>query len=295
MKFITTIFAVFIFSCVAAFSQFIAFTSSEAFPAAKNSAIEAIGSEAKLTFVGHLLETIPLSMGGTSIQLPSDFSIETGKANFWFYSFKAGDQTYDVGIINSAMVGGFYAMSITISDYFDLSTMVDLSATIADDQIVNSADMGQYFTQNSEFMTKFNGFNVYETVLIGLYTNGPLDEFDQGIYWGYWFIPEAGDKEVCALKIENKELTCNTIVNITETSEIKISISPNPASDILNISNTEFATEYTITNYYGEIVANGKLSEGRNSININDLSSGMYFVQLSNDNGMIKAEKVIVR
>ncbi len=295
MKFISTVIITFVISYLSAFSQFTAITSSEAYPTAKNYAMEAIGENAELIFVGHLMQTLPLEFNGTELNLPSDFSLETGKANFWFYRFKAGESVIDVGIINSFMVGGFYSIGIDISEYFDLSSMIDEETTIADNLIVNSADMGQYFSQNSEFMTKFNNFEIYEDVLLGLYVNGPLDKFDQGMHWGYWFIPEVDDTDVCALKIENMELACNTITTVIETTSINISIAPNPASDILNISNTEFATDYIITNYYGDIVANGTLSEGRNSININDLSSGMYFIQLSNDNGMVKSEKIIVK
>ncbi len=296
MKYIFTITFAFLFSTVMAYSQmFTPITSEEAYSAAKDYAVQNIGDQAQLVFIGHYLETLKVTFNGNEFEIPSGFSIETGKANTWFFRFKSGENVSEVGIINSVMLGGFYPLGINISEYLDLSKMINTQAVIAENDIVNSADMGQYFTPNTDFMAKYNTLESYDGGILGLFVNGPVPELDQALYWGYWFMRDNGDHEMCALKIADKELECLNLTAVIEVNTPSVSISPNPTSDVINIRNTEFATEYTISNYYGEMILQGELIEGQNTLDISELESGMYFVQLSNNSGMIKAEKIIVK
>jgi hypothetical protein len=79
-----------------------------------------------------------------------------------------------------------------------------------------------------------------------------------------------------------------------------ISVYPNPADDVVNIAVKELVnTNYnvTITDITGKVVFNNQLNDMLNnnaaSINVSQFNKGMYFIYLSNDNG-ISTQKLIV-
>ena len=71
---------------------------------------------------------------------------------------------------------------------------------------------------------------------------------------------------------------------MTNITDNKLLIYPNPASDILNIefTGTETAT-MSIFNSTGQIVLSGNIQEGSASYDISNLSSGFYFIRVSNE------------
>jgi hypothetical protein len=275
--------------------MFSPFTSNEGYDLAKTSAETYLGDNPKLLIIGHFLGSLNLSYGGVPVEMPSGFDFSTGKANYWVYVFKNETSKVEIGVINSPMLGGFQAMEMDLSPYLDFTTMIDMQSEISPNEIIDSKDIDQYFTQNSEFMAKYSNLESYKEGYMGLYYNGPVPEFEQKLYWGFWFIKENNEAEICALDIESKQMECIAYTSVEDENEVDFSISPNPANDILNISNTEFATNYVISNYVGEIVSEGDLNSGTNTLNISNLPSGIYFIQLSNNSGMIKAEKIIVK
>jgi surface protein len=70
-----------------------------------------------------------------------------------------------------------------------------------------------------------------------------------------------------------------------------VSLYPNPTSNVLNIkTNANIANQpYAITDALGKIVLKGKLNEGNNTINVEQLSKGIYYLKVAND----KASKFI--
>lgn len=83
----------------------------------------------------------------------------------------------------------------------------------------------------------------------------------------------------CPLAVNNIELNSN------------ITISPNPAHDIIYIGGFKPAAIH-IVNMYGQIV---KEASNTNNIHISELSAGIYFVQLYNANGIIVSKQRIVK
>ena len=65
---------------------------------------------------------------------------------------------------------------------------------------------------------------------------------------------------------------------------IAFSLYPNPVNgDVLNISNLDTASEYTIFNMMGQQVGKGKIEN--DNVNVSSLTSGTYLIQVSNENG----------
>ena len=74
-------------------------------------------------------------------------------------------------------------------------------------------------------------------------------------------------------------------LNVEASNQINLTIFPNPASSFLYIETTENFDNYTIISAEGKLQASGKLFS--NKIDVNDLSSGLYYLQISNLKGNI--------
>jgi transforming growth factor-beta-induced protein len=73
-----------------------------------------------------------------------------------------------------------------------------------------------------------------------------------------------------------------------EESQIEIlSVYPNPASNVLNINNS-LKGNYELVSIYGEVVKSGTLSN--NAIDVSELSTGNYFIKLTNNTTVYQAK-----
>ena len=82
-------------------------------------------------------------------------------------------------------------------------------------------------------------------------------------------------------------ITCNIELplNLGASNQINLTIFPNPASSYLYFETTDNFDNYTIISAEGKLQASGKLFS--NKIDVNDLSSGLYYLQISNLKGNI--------
>lgn len=82
----------------------------------------------------------------------------------------------------------------------------------------------------------------------------------------------------------------NMNVSTQEAEEIEVSIFPNPAGNVLNVSG-DFQGKALIYNTVGEVVVT--VNENQNVIDISGLSTGLYIIHLKNNKGT--ATKTIVK
>jgi hypothetical protein len=74
-------------------------------------------------------------------------------------------------------------------------------------------------------------------------------------------------------------------VTIVEDEINTLVLYPNPVNGtILNIANLELASDYRIVNLMGQELANGRI-ENKGIINVENLASGIYWIQIVNENG----------
>jgi len=76
-------------------------------------------------------------------------------------------------------------------------------------------------------------------------------------------------------------------VGIDESTSNKVSIYPNPAQDVLNISATGF-DNVEIVNFLGQVVYQNQVTNNSFQINTADLTDGVYFVRLIGENTVTK-------
>ncbi|WP_299888829.1 spondin domain-containing protein [uncultured Lacinutrix sp.] len=95
-------------------------------------------------------------------------------------------------------------------------------------------------------------------------------------------------------------LTIEYLTSLLSTPEFdsknKIKISPNPATDNITISSANTINTIQIYNILGSIVKDITLEKKSSvSINIADLSKGIYLVKTKNNNGGINTKKLIIK
>ena len=79
---------------------------------------------------------------------------------------------------------------------------------------------------------------------------------------------------------------------VIENEDVKVSVYPNPANDVLNVVANANNYEYQLINCVGQVVLSGN-ANGRTAINVNDLN-GVYFLRIVAD-GEVIVRKVTVK
>ena len=97
-----------------------------------------------------------------------------------------------------------------------------------------------------------------------------------------FFIAKYGSSNCSTQAVENPPLT---------TTEIRVY--PNPTNDVLHIDNLQEANNYRVINIIGTTVQQGTLQTGSNNILIQNLSSGLYFLELANNKGERQVVRVV--
>ena len=127
----------------------------------------------------------------------------------------------------------------------------------------------------------------YENINI---ENGPLEEGDE---YGIFVVPYNGNNEKgtpVAVRF-----TYNGVVSLTDVAMSSISIYPNPAKNIVNISAPAAISRVEMVNVLGQkVYENATIGSENTAINVSDLQNGTYFVRIFCGNKMM-TKKLIVK
>ncbi|MGX5685108.1 reprolysin-like metallopeptidase [Chryseobacterium cucumeris] len=78
-----------------------------------------------------------------------------------------------------------------------------------------------------------------------------------------------------------KQATVSNLLAVSEAGNVKsVKIYPNPAEDVLNITNVSSNASYEIFSAPGQIIARGTIGDGK--INVKALVKGIYFITINN-------------
>ncbi len=141
------------------------------------------------------------------------------------------------------------------------------------------------FTNNSQDYIQSN----WETV--AFYANGtPIDS----VYF------ELSSSDVGAWGINTPTFFCldnidlNFPVGLKEIFKNNFSFYPNPASSNLNIKNETVINTISILDINGRVVLNNPAINNRiTSIDVSELNAGIYFIQLTDEKGLISTQKFV--
>lgn len=89
-------------------------------------------------------------------------------------------------------------------------------------------------------------------------------------------------------------------VFVTEVSEnlnsVSINVFPNPTSQsvIIDFKSSDFKNySYHLTDVNGKLISEQKITESQSKINMTEMSSGIYFISISNASSSLKTFKLI--
>lgn len=94
--------------------------------------------------------------------------------------------------------------------------------------------------------------------------------------------------------VSRASATDTLLENVNFASTVDFTVYPNPSNDVVNISNSTNAIISTIemTDLNGRVVKNVSLNATEGQVNISDLSTGVYMMNVSSDQGSI-TKKII--
>lgn len=117
--------------------------------------------------------------------------------------------------------------------------------------------------------------------------------------------PKNGVYKVCLI-VKNQngaDTLCRTLnIGITGThnneyKDIQTELFPNPASDYFVLNIPDYIPEHmmlNLINAQGELVLSQRVFQGSNVIELLEIPSGLYLLQLKDQNGLMKTEKLVI-
>ncbi|WP_452227020.1 DUF7619 domain-containing protein [Lacinutrix cladophorae] len=88
----------------------------------------------------------------------------------------------------------------------------------------------------------------------------------------------------------NNQTECATLSN-TAFEQVGFNVFPNPVNDMLTVSVLTEAS-YSLITVNGQVIKNGQLQKGENTLNTSNLSNGLYFLQVRTKEG-VSSKKII--
>ena len=121
----------------------------------------------------------------------------------------------------------------------------------------------------------------------------PSAAAEGNVSFGYQdlFTGSIADNTVFGL-FDNIKVTAGT-VGVKNIVSNNVSLYPNPATDLLNVTVKENST-FELIDITGKTVLS-RMVEGTSSINISKLSSGMYLAKVTSESGLTEISKVLVK
>ncbi len=214
----------------------------------------------------------------------SAIAIPTGTAPF-HYLWSNGDTTYSI----DSLCAGTYTI-----------TMTDSNGCIVTDSVIITQPLAMTFTISSTAVSclSCNDACITTTAYGGCppynFVYSPFDPQPcQGIYDTTYTVTIT-DACNCSLTGSITPDTVPVGINDNQISEKIISIYPNPVTNEMSIVCYQLArkAEIEIYNVLGETVYKGETSNIKKEINVSGLRSGIYFVEVRNEQSAIK-KKII--
>ncbi len=222
--------------------------------------------------------------------------------NSMFYGSTAFNQpigSWNVSNVTNIIGMFYYATSFNqpigswnVSNVTDMDSMFYYATAF--NQPIGSWNVSNVTNMNQMFTGAQLSISNYDTLLIGWSTISPNETpLKPNVpFWGGnskycngatarasiistygWTITDGGQDAICVLDTED-----------FETNNLKLY--PNPVVNVLNVKteNNLINQPYTIIDGLGRVVLNGKLNEVDSTINVEQLSKGIYYLKVSDKN-----------
>ncbi len=248
-----------------------------------------------------LILCMSLQMKDTGAGFPFEFDWETGEATVWIYYFVEKDNPDNhagVFALNIPVVG-IMAMEQNIDNYIgDIKEFYTLDNSLSKSQL-NSSKMAAKFSAHTEFQNEKSLYGDDANIYISLFNNKAFPGLEEGhTYWGVIFDPELSDS-FCSMDVESEDISCSAFTSVEETlsnnTKSEIQINSNPVNDVLSFElSTTGKYHVSIIDFLGNEVISEEKSLEYGELDVSNLTSGAYFIQISDGNN-IQSKKFIKR
>jgi hypothetical protein len=196
------------------------------------------------------------------------------------YTWSTGVNT--TSIIVSPTITTTYSVSGTLNQCIDSKT------------ILISVNPNPIVTVNSGSICLGNSFTITPNGATTYSYSGGSSVVSPSVTTSYSVI---GTNSVGCSATVISTVNVNSCVGVIELdNNSTVSIFPNPTNGILNINFTnslESNISVSVSNAIGQIVLNEKLNSSKTTLNIKQLPTGMYFINIIKDNKVLGIQKII--
>jgi len=244
------------------------------------------------------------SLGITGITgLPSGFTFTPNIANGYWHGGVTGCMMVS-GMASHAQLG-IYPLTLQIHMYvggMNISTMLtgykleivdSVFANCFDTLATNTIDTCFNFIPNSAYINNYT-YNGNDSMTV-TWVVSALNNTQQGYVTSVYPVDSNGCHVLGLTIICSKSTTyqftdqlfiANMVTTISQIKEFETDIFPNPANDKLTI-NFPTKSDLEIINIRGQVVKSMKINDNYESINISDLSGGVYIIKVQSDKGVV--------
>ena len=89
-------------------------------------------------------------------------------------------------------------------------------------------------------------------------------------------------------------LPCNQVTSISEITQLKTNVFPNPSSDYIQITSNNKINNIKLYNSIGKLLKNNSINKKEFSLSINNFSPGIYLIELIDENGNKNCKKILI-
>ena len=203
-----------------------------------------------------------------------------------------------LGEVSCTLYEGKYAYSLSKKGYVSVTDTLDLSKdTLVNIQMNKESYSMTFQVKNAAASESLQGASV--AVNDSLYTTDAQGELTLVLDYGeydYKVTKDGYDSDSSTIFLSQDSLVSVLLslqTGMNSLTATAISIYPNPVNEVLIIDVAKTASaNFEIYSIAGESVLSGKLSKGKNSIPVDALSTGIYFVKVLQD-GVLTCTKML--
>jgi hypothetical protein len=210
--------------------------------------------------------------------IPGDSIIIAGTVSEYLTYTELGTITSVTKVSSSNTLHPAYAVTTANSTTEELEGVLVTLTNIPCVDNSGSASYGEWTVYNGTDSTKIGGqLYKYTTATVGT-----SYDITGVVYLAYGGVVRVEPRNA-------NDVTVHSGINEIEYNNINIY--PNPVSNILYINNMKGIEIIKISNILGETIESIKVSGNQTMVNVHDLSKGIYFISLINENGITSTKK----
>lgn len=214
-----------------------------------------------------------------------------GDANEWYELVNAGSPVITghsgVGLLTSASYssGALTPDNWVITPQINLTGVSHVSLWVAgQDPAWSGEHYGIYISTTGTAVANFTllfeeTLPATETALTWYNKQHNLAAYSGNVYIA---IRHFNSTDMFRLNLDDVSVTAG--VGVDELGLTEVNIYPNPTSDVLHVAADGYST-VSITNMLGQVISTKKISDTQFTLNVADLTSGVYFVRLQGERG----------